>query len=121
MGTLAGLTKQILPANQALDSENLLPILMDGTTSMISRTILTQAGTGKEVMITQEGLKLIIQIDKKDKTNATRYPIALFNLNENPTETEAKNLIEESKYKEKVATLFELYNNLRETKTATRN
>ena len=121
MGTLAGLTQQVLPENQALDSENLLPILIDGKTSLNGRTLLTQAGTGKEVMITQEGFKLIIQVDKKDKTNATRYPIALFNLNENPTEIEAKNLIEDSKYKEKVASLFELYNNLRDTKTATRN
>lgn len=121
MGTLAGLTKQKLAADEALDSENLLPNLVHNSKANAHRTILTQAGTGKEVMITKDGFKLIIQVDKKDKTNATRYPIALFNLHENPTEIEAKNLIHQSKYKEKVAALYQLYTNLRDTKTATRS
>ncbi|NJB35212.1 sulfatase family protein [Croceivirga sp. JEA036] len=121
MGTLAGLTQQELPKNQALDSENLLPILLKNADGNAKRTIITQAGTGKEVMITQEGFKLIIQVDKKDKTNTTRYPIALFNLNNNPTENEVKNLIHQTEYKEKVAALLQQYNQLRDTKTATRS
>ena len=120
MGTLAGLTQQKLPKNEAMDAVNLMPLLRKENKELKNRTIITQAGTGKEAMIIKNGFKLIIQIDKSDKSNKTRLPIALFNLKENPSELESENLIEKAEFQDKVKELFEMYNVIRDDEKATR-
>jgi len=71
------------------------------------------------VMIIKNGWKLIIEIDKKDKTNHTRKPVALFNLKENASEMEAQNLINAAAYETKVKELFDLYNTTRDSERNT--
>lgn len=119
LATLANLTSQTIEENQAMDSSNLLPILFDKKPIIPHPFVVNQAGTGKQVMITENGWKLIIQVDKKDKTDRKKTPIALFNLNENISEKENQNLINNPKYKAKVTELFEKYNNTRNIKVKT--
>ncbi|TXE13908.1 arylsulfatase [Seonamhaeicola algicola] len=115
MATLSAISKTKIHNNQALDSYNLMPFLNNNTKAKKRSHIMLQGGSHKEVMIIKDGWKLIIQIDKKDKTNNTRTPIALFNLNENIWEHETFNFINTPKYKSKVKRLFELYNQTRDS------
>ncbi|WP_111708170.1 sulfatase family protein [Lutibacter citreus] len=119
MATLADLTNQNIEENQAMDSSNLLPILLDEKNIQPHPFLLTQSGTGKRAMITENGWKLIIQIDKKDKTFKKRTPFALFNLNDNISEDEKENLINNPKYKDKIDKLFKKYNTTRNSKIKT--
>ncbi|TXE07027.1 arylsulfatase [Seonamhaeicola algicola] len=121
MATLAAITNQKLEEGEALDSSNLFPIMKGEKNINAHEFLITQSGTSKCGMITQDGWKLIIKFDKKDKTDATRTPIALFNLNENISEKEAKNLIDNPKYQHKVKTLFNTYNKTRDSKIKTGN
>lgn len=119
MASLAGLTDQKIETNQAMDSANLLPIFLGEKNNVERPFLLTQSGTGKEVIIIENGWKLIIQVDKKNKSGATKTPKALFDLNTNPSEKEGLNLIGDSKYQEKIKYLFETYNNTRNSKRST--
>lgn len=110
MATLAALTQQDLSSSSVEDSYNLLPVIV-GEEKELERTyILTQGGTGKEVIIIEDNWKLIIQVDKKDKTDKKRKPIALFNLADNPWEKESENLIGSKDEKERVNAMFSKYN-----------
>ncbi|MEP2239175.1 MAG: arylsulfatase [Maribacter sp.] len=108
MATLADLTNINLPDDQALDSSSLLPILKNETENL-DRVIYAQSGTKKEVMLINNGFKLIMQVDKADKSNNTQKPIALFNLHENPTENEEQNLITNEEYQSKIKKMATLY------------
>lgn len=119
MATLASVTNQKIEDNQAMDSSNLLPILLEQKEVKAHPFLMNQSGTGKQTMITENGWKLIIQVDKKDKTDAIRTPFALFNLNKNVSENESKNLINNPKYQDKVKELFEKYNSTRDSKVNT--
>ncbi|MEW4925460.1 arylsulfatase [Algibacter sp. 2305UL17-15] len=119
MATLADVTHQKIEGNNAMDSSSLLPILLGDNSLIPHDFLITQSGTGKETMITENGWKLIIQCDKKDKTDTLRKPIALFNLNENPQENEKDNLIKNASYADKVNSLFEKYNKTRDSKVKT--
>lgn len=117
LATLAGLTDQKLDEHEAMDSSNLLPILM-GTENQTEPHpyLMTQGGTGKEVIIVKDGLKLIMQSDLQ---GIQREPIALFNLADNPSERESENLINKPSYKNKIEQLVNAYNNIRDNKVAT--
>ena len=121
MATLAAITNQKIEETQAMDSSNLLPIMLGKKSAKPHGFLITQSGTSKRAMITEAGWKLIIQIDKKDKTDTTRTPFALFNLNNNISEKESENLIDDSKYQAKVKELFEKYNKTRDSKIKTGN
>ncbi|WP_152285438.1 sulfatase family protein [Flavicella marina] len=120
MATLAAVTGQEIEENQAQDSSNLLPLLLKNSKKEPHKTLLTQGGTGKEVIIIEGNWKLIIQIDKKDKTDTLRTPKALFDLSKNPSEKEKENLINSEKHQKIVEKLFEKYNETRNSKTPTR-
>jgi len=120
LGTLAAITNQEIAENQAYDSANLLPILLGENSKEVHPYLMNQSGTGREVMIVEDGYKLIIAFDKKDKTDTTRKPIALFNLKENSEENERQNLIHNPKYKSKVKHLFSTYNETRAVGTKTK-
>lgn len=119
LGTLAGLTNQHVENNQAMDSSNLLPILIEGKDIQPHPYLMTQSGTGKEVMITENGWKLIIKIKNEDTFITNQKLIALFNLNDNPSEIEKQNLINNPVYKEKVTYLLNRYNQTRTSKIPT--
>lgn len=116
MATLAAITKQKIPEGQAVDSYNLLPVLTNKKNADGHAFLMVQGGTGKEVILIENGWKLIIQVDKKDKTNSSRKPIALFNLNENPQELEEKNLINAENHQDQINSMFEKYNRIRDNK-----
>ena len=119
MATLAGLTNQKIEENNAMDSSNLLPILLGEKKIQPHPFLITQSGTGKQGMITEDGWKLIIQFDKKEKGFNKRTPIALFNLNDNISENEKGNLISNPKFKGKIDQLFKKYNTTRDSKIKT--
>ncbi|WPR71070.1 arylsulfatase [Flavobacterium sp. NG2] len=120
LGTLAAVTNQKIPEGQAVDSANLLPILLRKSKSPVHPYIISQSGTSKEAIITQDGWKLIIAFDKKDKSDQIRKPFALYNLNDNLEEKEIENLINNPKYQSEVEALFEAYNQIRTTEKATK-
>jgi len=115
MATIAAIANTNIQKGNALDSYNLLPILKQEKAAQSHPHVMLQGGSGKEVMIVKDGWKLIIQIDKKDKTNKKRTPYALFNLNDNIWEHEEFNLINNKKYNKKVAYLLNLYNTTRDS------
>lgn len=120
LGTLAAVTNQKIPEGQAIDSANLMPLLVEKSKALVHPFIITQSGTSKEAIITQDGWKLIIAYDKKDKTDQVRTPYALYNLNDNVEEVQSENLIDNPKYKSKIEALFASYNQLRTTGVKTK-
>ena len=121
MATLAAITDTEIGIGQAMDSYNLLPILEDRNGAESHAFLMLQSGTGRELILIEDGWKMIIQVDNKDKTDKTRHPEALFNLNDNPREEEDKNLINDPAYQSKVEELFAKYNKIRESKQVTGN
>ncbi|WP_346882626.1 arylsulfatase [uncultured Algibacter sp.] len=117
LATLAGVTEQHIPEGQAEDSANLLPVLKGETEVNPHPYLMVQGGAFREAIIIDKDWKLIIQFDKKDKTDTKRTPVALFNLKDNITEDEAHNFINDAKYKDKVALLFKKYNQTRNNQT----
>ena len=118
LATLAAVTHQSIPQNQAQDSYNLLPVIQENA-SVIRPFLMIQGGSRREVIFIEKDWKLIIQVDRKDKTNNTRTPIALFNLKDNPTEKEEQNWINHPDYLQKVRELFKKYNRIRDSGVAT--
>lgn len=119
MATIAAITETEIPEGKAQDSYNLLPVLQQKEYAKSHDYLMLQSGTQKQVIIIEDGLKLIIQVDKKDKTDNTRKPLSLFDLNTNPTENESKNLINDPAYQDKIQELFEKYNSTRNSKMPT--
>nr|WP_320120364.1 arylsulfatase [uncultured Marinifilum sp.] len=119
MATLAAITKQKISEEVAQDSYNLLPVLKNKKGAKTHPYLMVQAGSHKEVIIIDKGWKLIIQVDKKDKTNKTRTPIALFDLNKNEKEDERYNLVNDKKHQKKLKYLFNKYNDTRDNKPFT--
>lgn len=115
MATLAALTQQKIADNKAVDSYNLMPILLDEKNIKTRPFIMTQSGTGKEVMITKNGWKLIMATEGKEGVSQKRKPIALFDLNDNLEEDEGKNLINKPDAQAKVMELLNLYNETRDS------
>lgn len=113
MATLAGISGQSIPKNQAVDSYNLLPYLLNIQNNDGRPYLITQGGTGKEVIIIEDGWKLIIQIDKKDKANKTRSLHSFFNLTTNPSENESDNLVTSIPHQEHIQRLYKKYNQIR--------
>lgn len=113
MATLASVTGQKIAENQAMDSYNLLPILKNKKNADAHAFLMLQGGTGKEVILMENGWKLIIQVDKKDKTDQKREPIALYNLNNDPAEKQVNNLINSKNQQKRIKEMFTKYNTLR--------
>ncbi|WP_343329649.1 arylsulfatase [Polaribacter staleyi] len=119
LATIAAAGNYKMAKNEVLDSYNLLPIFKNKEKKHKRNHLMIQGGVGREVMIIEDGWKLIIQVDKKDKLNKKRTPIALFDLNTNDREDERFNLINNTKYQNKVFKLFKSYNETRDTKVVT--
>jgi len=119
MATLAEITGEKMNGN-AVDSSSLFPVLK-GDNSYVHPFLMLQSGTGKQTMIIKDGWKLIMQDDKKDKEYKRRTPIALFNLNDNPTEMEWGNMLNNPNYKSIVDSLFTIYNETRNSGIKTRD
>jgi len=119
LATLARVTHQVINKNQALDSSNILPILLNEKDIEPHQFLINQSGTGKEVIIIEYGWKLIVKIENEETFMVNQKLIALFNLNENPSELEEKNHINNPKYKNKRDFLLSNYNTIRSNKLPT--
>ncbi|MDV7185921.1 arylsulfatase [Lutibacter sp. TH_r2] len=120
MATIAAISEVNIENGQALDSYNLVPVLNQPKKAKTRPFVIIQGGSGKEGMIVKDGWKLIIQFDKKDKTDKTRTPIALFDLKNNIWEHEEFNQINNPKYSKKIKNLLKLYSDTRDSDVGTR-
>ena len=94
LATLASLSGQDIPKDQAVDSHDLMPVFMNEPKAQGHQNMLIQGGTGKEMAFYEGKWKLVVQFDKQDKTNSVYLPKALYNLEENISEDPDKNLLE---------------------------
>ena len=115
MATIAAIANAKIPEGQAKDSYNLLPLLKEEKDASARKVTILQAGNEKQVMIIEDGWKLIMQMDKSGKDLETRTPIALFNLKNNIEEHEERNLINDERHKNKVMYLLKMYNTIRDS------
>ncbi|MEM1358702.1 MAG: arylsulfatase [Bacteroidota bacterium] len=113
--TLAELTGQELEPTQAMDSYSLLPLLKADPQSAARKQLLIQGGTGREVIIRDGDWKLIIQYTK----DGSNQPKALFDLSDNLTENDAKNLIEAPQQQQRIERMYQTYNAIRNEKRQT--
>ncbi len=118
MATLASITGTEIGSSEALDSYDLFPILQNRTDARSHAFLMLQGGTGSEVILIEEGWKLIIQ---QDKSGMIREPIALYDLNTNPSELESQNYINHSAHKSRVNAMLAKYNEVRNSKIPTKN
>lgn len=121
MATIAAITNQQLSNDVAQDSYNLLPILKNEKKATTHDYLMVQGGSAHDFTIIDKGWKLIVRVDKKDKSDKTSTPTALFNLNDNVEEKEGENLVNDSKYQAKVAALYKKYKETRFGKAFTGN
>lgn len=121
LSTIAAAAEYKIPDTEALDSYNLLPILKNQEKKHFRNHLMIQGGANREVIIIENDWKLIIQIDKKDKSNKKRTPIALFNLKTNDIEDERFNLVLNKKYQKRVKDLLEKYSKTRDGNQPTGN
>lgn len=112
LATLAALVGTELPADEAMDSRNLLPLLLMDEELEARKHILMQAGSNCEVMYRKDPWKLIIKSDWKC---ATWKPTALFNLEKTPKEKPTDNQIDNPEYQPLVDELLNAYLKIRQS------
>jgi len=116
--TLYAITGQNMPEDQAMDSYNLLPLLMQENNAKGRNVIFSQgSGSRAKLAIRKGDWKLIIQSDKQNSD--VREPVELYNLAENIYEKEEENLINDPAQKDRISELLDLYNQIRDSKTRT--
>ena len=114
LATLAALVGTRIPSDQAMDSNNLLPLLTGEGTFQKRNIFLQQAGSQCEVMVRKMPYKLIMQSDQK-RTHFT--PIKMFDLKADPHED--VNLLEQPKYRPISQSLLSEYKNIVQSKCST--
>ncbi|RED96022.1 sulfatase family protein [Marinoscillum furvescens] len=81
LATLAELTGQSTGAGQAMDAKSFLSVARQPEQShTIHEHLIIQGGTSREVAYYEGDWKLVVQFDKKDQTDKTRTPKALYHL-----------------------------------------
>jgi arylsulfatase A-like enzyme len=111
LATFAALVGTHVPEDQALDSNNLLPLLTGKGEFKQRKYLVQQAGADNEVMIRDWPWKLIIQSDHK----CSKWePKALYNLKDNPSEKWTGNLIGNPEYSQLIKQMKKKYLEIRE-------
>jgi arylsulfatase A-like enzyme len=108
--TLAALVGTQLPSDQAMDSRNVLPLLLGQQKQAFRKKVLLQAGSNCEVIYRRDPWKLII---KSNWTCDTWTPQTLFDLKKSPKEQPADNQINNPIYQELVEELLNEYLEIR--------
>lgn len=117
MATLSAVTGRSIAENHALDSYNLIPILTQDENSKSHPFLMTQGGAGQELILIENGWKLIIQ---SDRNGMQRDPKALFDLNTNPQEKENENFVNSPEHKWRIDSMIKKYGEIRDSKIATK-
>lgn len=104
VATLAALVRTPLPAGQAQDSNNLLPLLTGQGSFQPRQYWMHQAGSKQELMLRQGPWKLTIQSDYK---RTTFQPLALHNLETDPQEK--RNYLQDSAQAHRAKQMFDDY------------
>ncbi len=116
VATIADLAGSELQDGQALDSQNLAPLLKGESGYQSRERMMIQSGSYNEVLIREGPWKLIIDTDHK---LSFWEPIGLFNLDNSPKESDEENLIGSPEQKVRVDAMLKRYLTLREDGTPT--
>lgn len=114
LATFAALVGTRIPAGQALDSNNLLPLLTKKGEFKQRKYLVNQSGSKNELMIRVMPWKLIIQTNHK---RTKLEPKSLFNLANDPGET--KNMINEESCKDRIHELLAQYKDIVDSRRPT--
>ncbi len=118
LATIAAVAGTTVPAGQAMDSANLLPILTGSSTSLHRPALILQGGSRNEIVYRKGEWKLIIQSDHK----VSKFePTALFNLSDNVTENESENMVRNPEQKARVQSMLAEYLDIRKSLRPTAN
>ncbi|WP_139957434.1 sulfatase family protein [Flavicella sediminum] len=123
VATLAALGNQKLDKTKVLDSANLLPFFKGEASEKAHTYLLHQSAGGPSFALRDGDWKLILKSDVKNKANklGNLTNVALFNLKDNLSEDESKNLINNASYAKKIAEMKATYIRLRTTGVSTVN
>jgi hypothetical protein len=121
LATIAEVMGSSFPADQAKDSHSLFPIFLGDTDHEPRTEMMQQGGSSPEVMFRDGPWKLIIQssVGHNALVRADTTAVALFNLNDNPNETESANFINDSAYASRVTAMYNRYWEIREASART--
>jgi arylsulfatase A-like enzyme len=114
VATFAALVGTTIPDGQALDSLNLLPLLMGDDDFQGRDYFVNQAGSKQELMFRKMPWKLIIQSNFK---RTKHEPLSLYNLREDPHEDH--DMIGDAEFKSIVDSMFKEYMDIVQSERAT--
>lgn len=116
IATIAAVSKVDIKENQAMDSWNLLPFLLEEKNAPRRKEMLLQGGSRNQLIYREGNWKLIIQTDPK---LSFLKPTELYDLTSNPRENQKRNLINDEKQAKRVQRMFERYQEIRNSKMRT--
>ncbi len=121
LATIAEVMGSSFPADQAKDSHSLFPIFLGDTDHEPRTEMMQQGGSSPEIMFRDGPWKLIIQssVGHNALVKADTSVVALFNLDDNPNETESFNFINVPAYASRVTTMYDRYWEIREASART--
>ena len=121
LATIAEVMGSSFPADQAKDSHSLFPIFLGDTDHEPRTEMMQQGGSSPEIMFRDGPWKLIIQssVGHNALVKADTNAVALFNLDDNPNETESSNFINDPAYTSRVTAMYNRYWEIREASART--
>ena len=121
LATIAEVMGSSFPADQAKDSHSLFPIFLGDTDHEPRTEMIQQGGSSPEIMFRDGSWKLIMQssVGHNALVKADTTAVALFNLDDNPNETESSNSINDPAYASRVITMYDRYWEIREASART--
>ena len=121
LATLAAVTGTSFSDDQAKDSHSLFPILIGNTGYEPRSEMMQQGGSGAELMLRQGPWKLMLSSSKGHNNLSKSDTVAwkLYNLDDNPTESDSGNLVDDPAYADRVSTMYERYWEIRESSART--
>jgi arylsulfatase A len=121
LATIVDVMGSSFPDDQAMDSHSLFPLFLGNTSYEPRAEMLQQGGTANHIMFRDGPWKLIIEssVGHNALVQADTTAVALFNLDDNPTETESSNLINDPAYASRVTSMYDRYWAIREASART--
>lgn len=124
VATITAISGQSLDTSKIMDSANLLPYFEGTATRPAHKYLMHQSGAGPSFALREGSWKLIMKADltpEEQKNYKSIYgsklmpmiPVGLYNLEQNPAEDEAENLIDDPLQAGRIRTMFDTYKRLR--------